>query len=172
MFSRVFFFVMLFIFNLSFSQINWLNWDEAMMAQKENPKKIFIQFYADYCKNCKEMDKTTFQNSEIYKHINEHYYAVKFNIEDPKNIIYKGYTFGFDPKLKIHTFATYMNVNMTPSMVFLNEKSNPITILQGRLTARELEPYLQFFATDKHLKIKSKADWSHYLRKFKSKIKE
>lgn len=172
MIKKIVFFSLIILFNWSNAQIKWMTFDNAIKAQKKQPKKIFISFYADYCSNCKQMELTTYSHPEIYNYINEHYYFVKFNIESKNKINYLGRVFYFDKINKVHSFAKYMNVNLTPSMVFLDENSNPITILQGRLTTQELDPYLQFFASDKYLKVKSKKDWDNYLRKFKSKIKD
>jgi thioredoxin-related protein len=46
-----------------------------------------------------------------------------------------------------------MNVAAVPSTVFLDESGNPITILQGELSAKELEPYLEFISKDLFKKI-------------------
>ena len=72
----------------------------------------------------------------------------------------------------MHEFTQFMNVNAVPTVVFLDEKSNPITLLQGALTAKELEPYIPFFANNEYLKIKSREEWEAYQKKFKSKIKD
>ncbi|PIE50851.1 MAG: thioredoxin family protein [Flavobacteriales bacterium] len=172
MVKRVFTLFSIFFFCLSFSQVKWLSMEKALQLQSENPKKIFIQFYETSCKACKKMDQTTYLNPQIQEYINKHYYPVKFNIKSTENIQYKGQEFQFNSKSKLHDFALYMNVNLSPSMVFLDEKANPITILQGGLTAIEINPYLHFFATDKHLKIKTKKDWENYLLKFKARMKD
>lgn len=72
----------------------------------------------------------------------------------------------------MHEFTQYMNVNAVPSTVFLDEKGNPITMLQGELSAKELEPYLDFISNDLFKKVKTKQDWEDYQKKFRSKIKE
>lgn len=172
MIKKVLLFSLMIFLHWSNAQIKWMSFEEAIKEQKKVPKKIFISFYADYCANCKQMDATTYSTPEIYNYINENYYFVKFNVETKKKINYLGRIFDYDKTSKMNSFVKFMNVSITPSMVFLDEKANPITILQGRLTARELDPYLQFFASDKYLKVKSKKDWENYLRKFKSKIKE
>ena len=71
----------------------------------------------------------------------------------------------------MHGFTKYMNVNAVPSIIFLDEQSMPITILQGALTAKELEPYLPFFANDEYKKIQTREKWENYQKKFKSSIK-
>ena len=64
-----------------------------------------------------------------------------------------------------------MNVNSIPSIVFLDEVSNPITILNGLLYPKEIEPYISMIATDEFKKIKTRQDWDDYQKKFKSKLK-
>lgn len=167
---------MLLIISVS-AQVKWMTFEQALIAQKQNPKKIFMNFYADWCSPCKVMDKETYGNDIIAAHINENYYAVKFNAEDKNNIAFAGRTFS-NPQYRsgkkknsMHELTKYMNVNTVPSIVFLNENANPITILQGALTAKELEPYIPFIANDEYKKLVTREQWESYQKKFKSKIK-
>lgn len=152
--------------------------EDAVLAQKTNPKKIIIDFYADWCAPCKIMEKNTYNHPEISKILNDLYYPVKFNAEGKESITISGRTFSnpdFESgkkKNSMHYFTRYMNVNAVPAVVFLDEKANPVTILQGALTAKELEPYLPFIACDEYKKINTRDQWENYRKKFKSTINE
>ena len=74
-------------------QINWISFNQLNDSLKVHPKKVFVNFYAYWCVYCKEMDRTTFQNKEVIKRLNEKYYAVKMNIETEEKIIFGGQTF-------------------------------------------------------------------------------
>jgi thioredoxin-related protein len=170
--------ICLFLMSFAYSQVRWMTLEDAVEAQKETPKKILIDFYADWCGPCKIMDKNTYGHPVIAEFINKNYYAVKFDAEQKEKLTVFGRTFsnaGFAEgkrKNSMHEFTKFMNVNAVPSLVFLDEQSMPITILQGALTANELEPYLLLISADEYKKINSREEWADYQKKFKSSIKD
>ena len=168
----------LLLFGFANAQVKWMTIEQALKAQETKPKKILIDFYADWCGPCKIMEKNTYNHPIIAEYLNENYYAVKFDAEGKESISIYGKTFS-NPNWKqsgkrnaLHDFTKFMNVNAVPSIVFLDEQSMPITILQGAFTAKELEPYIPFFANDEYKKIQNREQWESYQKKFKSKIKD
>jgi thioredoxin-related protein len=95
--SLIIFFIFLItsksVFAQSKEKINWISFIQLNDSLKVNPKKVFVNFYANWCLYCKEMERTTFQDEEVIKALNENYYAVKMNIETEEKIIFGDQTF-------------------------------------------------------------------------------
>lgn len=81
----------------SFSQkkVNWLSWEEAMVQNQVEKRKIVVDIYTDWCGWCKKMDAHTFEADIIAAYLNENYYAVKFDAERRETITYNGKEYKF-----------------------------------------------------------------------------
>lgn len=161
-------------------EINWITLEEAIELQKEEPKKIIMDVYTNWCGPCKMLDKYTFHNEDVVDYINAHYYAVKFNAEGNSSVTYKERTFtnpGYDPakanrRNSSHEFARYLRVRAFPTMVFFDEEANYITPISGYLKPRQIELYLKLFKTDKYKEMDTQEKFNEYYKSFEPTFKE
>ncbi|WP_422083086.1 thioredoxin family protein [Ulvibacterium sp.] len=75
------------------NHIDWLSFGQLEDSLSVKPKKVFIDFYADWCAYCKKMDEAVFKNSKVISKLNKDYYAVKMNAETTDTIVFGGETF-------------------------------------------------------------------------------
>lgn len=159
--------------SLQAQEINWMSMNEALEAQKNKPKKIFMDAYTTWCGPCKMLDKNTFSDENVIAYVNENYYAVKFNAEGDEKVNYKDKEFknlNFDPERKgrnsTHQFAAALRVTGYPSLVFFDEEANLITPIPGYRTPEQLELYLKLFANDDYKKLTSQEAFKEYEENF------
>ncbi|MBK7872288.1 MAG: DUF255 domain-containing protein [Saprospiraceae bacterium] len=148
-------------------EIKWLTWEEAIKAAEENPKKIFIDVYTDWCGWCKKMDQTTFKDAAVVKYMNENFYAVKFDAEQKGEVQYKGYTLKFiaSGRRGVHELAYSLLDGRLgyPSYVYLDENQDRITISPGFKTADTFVKEIKWiggdhYKTQTYQEFMSKAD--------------
>ncbi len=160
-------------------KINWMTMNEALSAQAQNPKKIMMDAYTNWCGPCKMLDKNTFQNPDVVKFVNKNYYAVKFNAEGNEAITYKDQDFAnpnydaskANSRNAQHQLSQALQITAYPTIIFFDEKGNTISPLPGYKTPTQLELYLKLFLADGHKNITSKEDWEKYQKDFKSEFK-
>jgi len=160
------------------NKINWMSLEEAEAAQAITPKKIMMDVYTSWCGPCKLLDKNTFQNADVVKYVNEHYYAVKFNAEGNDKINFKSYVFenpDYDPSRSgrnaQHQLAGALKITAYPTIVFFNESGETLLPVPGYKTPEQLELYLKLFLNNDHERINTKEQWDLYQKDFVSEFK-
>ncbi|MFZ7125166.1 MAG: thioredoxin family protein [Desulfobacterales bacterium] len=115
--------------------IRWFSYEEGFEKAKKEGKKIYILFFSDYCKYCKEMDATTFSDREVVEMLNEEFVAIRVNPDKEYKIAYK------------------YNIRPVPDNWFLDEKGGRVFRELGFMDANRLESVLnQVQNGKKHLK--------------------
>ncbi len=165
----------LFILSVQAQEIKWMTMNEALAAQKKEPKKIFMDVYTDWCGPCKLLDKKTFHNQDVVSYVNEHFYAVKFNAEGTEEVHYNDFTYtnpNHNPNRRgrnsQHFFANALKINGYPSIVFFDENGQLIAPVTGYKTPQQLELYLKMIHQDDYKKLTTTAAWQKYEKAFVS----
>ncbi|MDV7139661.1 DUF255 domain-containing protein [Maribacter sp. TH_r10] len=144
--------------------VEWMSWDQAVERAQtdENPKKIFIDVYTDWCGWCKKMDKDTFQHPDVATYMADNFYMVKMDGEGKEPIEFKGQTYNFVPSGRkgYHEFAAaLMQGRMSyPTTIFLDEEMNMLSPVPGY---QKPEPFLniaRYFGDNIYLE----KDWQTY----------
>lgn len=152
--------------------VKWYTFEEAVELNSQNPKKIFIDVYTDWCSWCKVMDEKTFSHPEIADYLNENYYPVKFNAESTEPVHFANTVFENNGKGRrsMHDLAVaLLQGKMSfPSVAYLDENNQLLTAVPGYLTPVQIEPILVFFGED-HYKGKN---WEEFQKTFIRKVEE
>lgn len=152
-------------------EINWMSFEEAIAAIEEEPKHIFIDVYTDWCGWCKKMDASTFKDPVIVELMNEHYYAVKLDAEQKDTIFFMDNAFinpDPDGRRSTHQMAQALLKGKLsyPSFVFLNDKTEWLTVVNGYRKAPEMEMVLSYFGES----IYEEKNWEQFMEGFVSKL--
>lgn len=151
-------------------QINWMSFQEAVLKSKEQPKKIFIDMYTEWCGWCKRLDATTYTDQRVIDYLNKNYYAVRMDAEMKDTIVYDGITFVNPEPSKARSThqiaAALMSNKMSfPTLVYLDENRNLLSQVPGYMTADDLLPVLIYFGENNQQRMKWEEFQQLYQRK-------
>ena len=93
------------------------------------------------------MDKKTFTDPTLIKYLNENFHVVKFDAEQKENVTFRGKTYKWEAMgrsgingLGVELLQGRLSY---PTLVYLNEKLEPIRMSPGYKTAEQLLVELQ-----------------------------
>ena len=159
--------------NAQHTGIQWMSIEEAMAAQADEPRKIIMDVYTQWCGPCKMMMANTFTDPNVISYINQNYYAVKFDAEGPDPVDFKGTTYtndgyreGMRGRNSTHAFSRALGVNAYPTLIFMSEKGEIIAPITGYKTGYQLEPFLVFFSQNWN-PTTGQAEWDAFKETFK-----
>lgn len=148
------------------TRIQWKTWAEVEQLSKTEPRKVLIDLYTDWCTFCKKMQTGTMCQDDIIKHINQNYYAIKFNAETKENIVFNNKIYKY-----VKSGGTAYNelaLDLTqgklsyPALIFLDENLEIIQSIHGYMPPEKLEKIITYFSGDHH----TKTPWVTYQKNY------
>src|SRR5580698_4599715 len=113
-------------------EIHWItSIDELQAKMQQNPKKVYMDVYTDWCGWCKKMEATTFQNPDLITYMNNNFYAVRLNAERKDTIRFQGKEYYFNPQFKANTFAVELmkgQMSYPTSILMMENFQNPMPV--------------------------------------------
>jgi thioredoxin-related protein len=114
--------------------VNWLTFEQLQDSLAINPKKVYIDFYTDWCTYCRKMDKVVYTKSDVINLLNGQYYAVKFNAETDSAITFGSQVFVNDqigksrkPMHQIAQLLASREGNFTPPAIVILDENFRVT---------------------------------------------
>ncbi len=119
----------------SSDSVKWYSYNEGIAAGEKEGKKVFVNFYADWCTFCAKMEKETFKEQSVVEYLNEHFISIKVNTEKENDIARKHFVRGL------------------PMTWFLEPNGEKISSLPGYIQKDMFKQILQFIHTDSYNKM-------------------
>jgi len=92
--------------------VTWQPYSEALMTEAQNLKKpVILDFYADWCAPCRELDEVTFHDPEIVKQAKKAFIMIKVDLTRKSNTVHEDL---------LHRY----NVKGVPTVAFLDREGN------------------------------------------------
>lgn len=136
------------------AKIQWISMEEAFRKIQQEPRKVLIDVYTDWCGWCKRMDQTTFSNAQVAEYVNKHYYAVKFDAEQRETITLGDQSFKYvaEGRRGYHELAAaLLQGKMSyPTVVFLDDQFNMIQPIPGFQDAKNFHKIVTYLGGDHH----------------------
>ena len=120
------------LYSASADTIKWDSYESGISKAKEKKKKIFLHFYADWCKYCKIMDQKTFTNQPVINYLNSNFVAIRVNSDKEKKV------------------AQQYRVRGVPANWFISEDNEVIGNRPGYITPEDMIVFLKFINTESY----------------------
>lgn len=118
---------------------NWYDFNSGLNRAGQEGKPVLIDFYTDWCHWCEVMDEKTFSEKTVKQYLDENFIKIRVNAED-KNSTHKfqGNTFNSVELTKAFKVSGY------PSIAFLNDNKEVITVIPGYIPAEKFIKILEY----------------------------
>jgi len=114
-----------------------ISYEKAMENRKKKDKPVLVEFYADWCISCKEMEKTLFKDPAVIKELNSNFYFVRLNIEKEQEI------FCEEKTRSIFNCIELWEIEGLPTLAILDKNGSLKHITEGVIEKAAFLKYLK-----------------------------
>ena len=137
------------------NKVRWVSYDDAVVRARKEGKYIMVDFFAQWCKWCKKLDKTTYADPKVAQAINADFVPVKIDSESQDKVTYEM------RRITKAQFADNYKVSSYPTIYFLDKDGKKADVLNGYLPPDSFLVYLQYIKSGKYKKM----TWDQYVSK-------
>ncbi len=141
------------------SEPDWQRLDKALELAKGSGKLIIVNFYTDWCPNCRRMNEKTYRDEEVLKQLGKSFIPVKLNAESSRPLNIEGQT------VTEYQVALIFQVNSYPTTWFLTSEGRAILPVKGYYGPDLFAPMLRFVEGGWYEKM----DFDMYMEREKKK---
>lgn len=69
------------------NELKWYSFDEGTAVGKSEEKKIFIHFWAKWCRYCRTMERKTFRNPSVIAYLKKNFISIKVDYDREKKLV-------------------------------------------------------------------------------------
>lgn len=138
---------------------DWQRLDKALALARDSGKLIIVNFYTDWCPNCRRMNEKTYRDEGILKQLNKSFISVKLNAESSQPLIIQGQT------VTEYQVALMFQVSSYPTTWFLTSEGRPLLPVRGYYGPDLFAPMLRFVEGGWYEKM----DFDMYMEREKKK---
>jgi thioredoxin-related protein len=126
--------------NQKTEKLKWYSYNDGVKKAVKENKNILLDFYADWCRYCKIMEKETFSDPEVLKELNKNYVAIRIHTDKKtgEKINFKKHSFTTEQ------FASGLGVQGLPTVVFMNSNQDIISKVPGYIKKDRFLPMLMY----------------------------
>jgi thioredoxin-related protein len=151
----ILFTLLILVNQVSFSQIKLVTFQQLDSLQNIQKKPVAVFIHTSWCKFCGTMKNTTLKNREVVNFLNQKYYFISLDIEEKRNINFRGYKFKYKPtgaNTGVHELAEQLGtINgeiAYPSICFLNSNYEIIYQKEGYVSVKDFLTILSILKND------------------------